>query len=397
MQMQLAKDVASRPLKVLVAMSGGVDSSYVAALMKQQGHDVTGVTLKVWQDKIGGPLTSKPKAEDACEVDAGGKKTCCGTEDLKDAGAVGRTMGFPHYVLDYEERFKTEVIDSFVQAYLDGRTPNPCVACNDKVKFDPLLKTALGLGCDKLATGHYARLSTDPDGRVRLLKARDPRKDQTYFLYRLTQPQLRSLLFPLGEMEKADVRQASLEMGLPTATKRESMDICFVPKGDYGEVLRKLAPQAVQPGLIVDEQGRELGQHQGLAFFTIGQRRGIGIASSEALYVLRLDRENNQVVLGPESGLFSRRARMVGMSLTRDGGPLAQPVEDADLRCMVKIRSSHVGAWAKISRDTEGRWTALFDEPQKAVCPGQAAVFYDGDECLGGAVIDASDREIDER
>jgi tRNA-specific 2-thiouridylase len=374
-------------------MSGGVDSSYVAALMKQQGHDVTGVTLKVWQDKIGGPLTSQPKAEDACEVDAGGKKTCCGTEDLKDAGAVGRTMGFPHYVLDYEERFKAEVIDSFVQAYLQGRTPNPCVACNDKVKFDPLLKTAMGLGCDKLATGHYARLSTDPDGRVRLLKARDPRKDQTYFLYRLTQPQLRSLLFPLGEMEKTDVRQASMEMGLPTAAKRESMDICFVPKGDYGEVLRKLAPEAVQPGLIVDEQGRELGQHQGLAFFTVGQRRGVGVASSEALYVLRLDRENNHVVLGPEGALFSRRARMVDSSFT--GSPGAEPA--GAFRSLIKIRSGHVGAWATVSPAGEGIWNAEFDEPQRAVCPGQAAVFYDGDECLGGAVIDASDRDFDER
>ena len=382
------------PLKVLVAMSGGVDSSYVAALMKQQGHDVTGVTLKVWQDKIGGPLTSKPVALTAegevCTTDAGGKKTCCGTEDLKDAGTVGRTMGFPHYVLDYEERFKAEVIDSFVQAYLDGRTPNPCVACNDKVKFDPLLKTALSLGCDKLATGHYARLSTDPDGRVHLLRARDPRKDQTYFLYRLTQPQLKTLLFPLGDMEKADVRQASADLGLVTAAKRESMDICFVPKGDYGEVLRKLAPQAVQPGLIVDEQGRKLGDHQGLAFFTIGQRRGIGIAASEPLYVLHLDREKNQVVMGPEAGLLSKTARLVDASFT--GQPDAGPKEA--FRCQVKIRSSHIGAWATISPSGDKNWKATFDEPQRAICPGQAAVFYDGDECLGGAVIDASDREF---
>ena len=387
--MQAEKD-ASRVLKVLVAMSGGVDSSYVAALMKQQGHDVTGVTLKVWQDKIGGPLTSKPSQDEACATDAAGKKTCCGTEDLKDAGAVGRTMGFPHYVLDYEERFKAEVIDSFVQAYLQGRTPNPCVACNDKVKFDPLLKTALSLGCDKLATGHYARLSTDADGRVRLHKARDLRKDQTYFLYRLTQPQLRSLLFPLGEMEKADVRQASADLGLTTAAKRESMDICFVPKGDYGEVLRKLAPEAVQPGLILDEAGRELGKHEGLAFFTIGQRRGIGVAVGEPLYVLHLDRENNAVVMGPEASLFSKRARLVQPSFT--GQPQTTPSEP--FRCVVKIRSSHAGAAALITPGADGTLSVSFDEPQRAVCPGQAAVFYDGDECLGGAVIDASDREL---
>ena len=380
--------------KVLVAMSGGVDSSYVAALMKQQGHDVTGVTLKVWQDKIGGLLVSKPAAaDDACAVDAGGKKTCCGTEDLKDAGSVGRTMGFPHYVLDYEERFKTEVIDSFVQSYLQGRTPNPCVACNDKVKFDPLLKTAMSLGCDKLATGHYARLSTDPQGRVRLHKARDLRKDQTYFLYRLTQPQLTKLLFPLGEMEKTDVREASAALGLATAAKRESMDICFVPKGDYGEVLKSLAPEAVQPGLIVDEQGRELGKHQGLAFFTIGQRRGIGIASSEALYVLQLDRERNAVVMGPEAGLLSKGARLSQASFT--GSPDHAPTKA--FRCLVKIRSSHAGAMAEVSPAGDGTWNLLFDDAQKAICPGQAAVFYDGDECLGGAVIDASDRDKNER
>jgi tRNA-specific 2-thiouridylase len=389
MLMQIEKD-ASPVLKVLVAMSGGVDSSYVAALMKQQGHDVTGVTLKVWQDKIGGPLTAKAASDEACATDAGGKKTCCGTEDLKDAGSVGRTMGFPHYVLDYEERFKAEVIDTFVQAYLQGRTPNPCVACNDKVKFDPLLKTALSLRCDKLATGHYARLCTDPDGRVRLHKSRDGRKDQTYFLYRLTQPQLRSLLFPLGEMEKADVRQASADLGLATAAKRESMDICFVPKGDYGEVLRKLAPEAVRPGLIVDEQGRSLGRHEGLAFFTVGQRRGIGVAAAEPLYVLRLDRAKNAVVLGPEASLLSKRARLVQASFT--GQPQSAPTQA--FRCVVKIRSSHAGAGALVTPEADGTLTAVFDEPQRAVCPGQAAVFYDGDECLGGAVIDASDQEF---
>lgn len=387
MLMQSEAGAPSRPLKVLVAMSGGVDSSYVAALMKQQGHDVTGVTLKVWQDRIGGLLTTK--ADEVCATDAGGKKTCCGTEDLKDAGSVGRTMGFPHYVLDYEERFKAEVIDTFVQAYLDGRTPNPCVACNDKVKFDPLLKTALSLGCDKLATGHYARLSTDADGRVRLMRGRDPRKDQTYFLYRLTQPQLQVLLFPLGEMEKSDVRQASAELGLVTAAKRESMDICFVPKGDYGEVLKSLAPQAVRPGIIVDESGRELGKHEGLAFFTIGQRRGVGVAAGEPLYVTRLDRQRNEVVLGPEASLLSKHAVLQQASFTSQ--PALEP--NAPFRCKLKIRSSHVGADALLTPLGNGRWSAEFDQAQRAICPGQAAVFYDGDECLGGAVIDVNGTE----
>jgi tRNA-specific 2-thiouridylase len=386
-----------KPLKVLVAMSGGVDSSYVAALLKQQGHDITGVTLKVWQDKLGGPLTA-PSARsdqalsgrsgqaleaDACKTDAGGKKTCCGTEDLKDAGAVGRSQGFPHYVLDYEDRFKTDVIDNFVAEYLAGRTPNPCVACNDKVKFDPLLKTAMSLGSDKLATGHYARLTEDPDGRVRLNKARDLRKDQTYFLYRLKQPQLQKLLFPLGEMEKTEVRGAAQAMNLPTAMKRESMDICFVPKGDYGEVLKKLAPQALQPGPVVDEEGRELGRHEGLAFHTIGQRKGLGIASEAPLYVTRLDRARNAVVLGPAESLLSRDGWVTQVSYTSQ--PAMTP--QAPFRCLVKIRSSHAGAMATVTPGPESSCSILFDEPQRAVTPGQAAVFYDGDECLGGGVL----------
>jgi tRNA-specific 2-thiouridylase len=294
------------------------------------------------------------------------------------------TAGFPYYVLDYEDRFRQEVIDPFVAEYLAGRTPNPCVACNDKVKFGPLLQAAVGLGCDKLATGHYARLASDEQGRVRLYRARDKAKDQTYFLYRLTQPQLSRLLFPLGELEKADVRKQSQELGLVTAAKRESMDICFVPQGDYGKVLKAYAPQAVQPGPIVDESGKELGRHEGLAFHTVGQRRGLGVATGEPVYVLRLDRSRNAVVVGPEAGLLSSTAQARDASFTL--GPGADPTEP--FRCTVKIRSSHAGAPATVSPLGDGKWQIDFEAPQRAVTPGQAAVFYVDDECLGGAVLD---------
>lgn len=403
--------------KILVAMSGGVDSSYVAAALAKDGHEIMGVTMKVWQD--GHPAFSK-LGPDGCKLEpvtfgaaaaarplptpgpsmgpaardpdtASGdpsypKKTCCGAEDMRDARAVAAKQGIPYYILNYEDRFRTAVIDSFVDEYLQGRTPNPCIACNDKVKFGPLLATALGLGCDKLATGHYARLQTDPDGRVRMFRALDRFKDQTYFLYRLTQPQLQRLLFPLGELQKGDVRMQSEAWGLPTAAKAESMDICFVPKGDYGAVLKAYAPQSQQPGPMLDAEGNVLGEHQGLAFYTVGQRRGLGIASGEPLYVLRLDRARNAVILGPESGLMSRQA------FARDASFTSQPdrLPQASFDCQVKIRSSHPGADARVEPLDGGRWQITFKEPQRAITPGQAAVFYHEDECLGGATLDDS-------
>lgn len=376
--------------KILVAMSGGVDSSYVAAALAREGHEVVGVTMKVWQDAH--PAFGKlgPKACSLERVELGvhaAKKTCCGAEDMRDARSVAAAEGFPYYVLNYEDRFRTTVIDSFVAEYLAGRTPNPCVVCNDKVKFGPLLQAALDLGCESLATGHYARLVKDPDGRVRLFRALDRAKDQTYFLYRLTQPQLQRLRFPLGELLKEDVRKSSEALGLPTAAKAESMDICFVPKGDYGAVLRAYAPESVRPGPIVDEAGTVLGEHQGLAFHTVGQRRGLGVAKGEPLYVLRLDRDRNAVVVGPEASLYRRRALAVDASFT--GAPTAVPTEGFD--CTVKIRSSHPGAAARVEPLGAGRWSITFREAQRALTPGQAAVFYDGDECLGGAIIDAID------
>ena len=368
-----------KKLKVVVAMSGGVDSSYVAARLHLDGHEVTGVTLKVWQD-------SKSASGGLEQVEAPVENSCCGAEAMRDARSVARGMGFGYYVLNYEDDFKAKVIDGFVASYLAGRTPNPCVACNDKVKFDPLLKTALALGADKLATGHYARIEQDGlDGRYRLLKAVDPFKDQTYFLYRLGQPQLSRLLFPLGGLKKEEVRAASRELGLATAGKAESMDICFVPDGDYGRLIREAAPEAVKEGPIVDGQDRELGRHAGLAFFTVGQRKGLGIASAEPLYVLKLDPARNAVVVGPEAGLLTTRAVLADLSWTR--GPGQAPAEP--FKASLKIRSSHPGAAALLSPLPDGRWSADFEQAQRAVTPGQAAVAYDGDECLGGGVIDA--------
>jgi len=373
-------------LKVLVAMSGGVDSSYAAALLVGQGHAVTGVTLRVWQDK------NPAFAKDACSTDAEAaaktfkSRSCCGAQDMRDAGAVARSQGFPHYVLDYEDRFRADVIDTFVSEYLAGRTPNPCVACNDKLKFGPLLQAAQGMDCDKLATGHYARLSEDAEGKFHLFRAKDLTKDQTYFLYKLTQAQLSHLLFPLGELNKSEVRTQSQGMGLPTADKMESMDICFVPRGDYGQVLKAYAPQSQSPGPMVDEAGRVLGEHEGLAFFTVGQRKGLGLAGGEPLYVLALDRARNAVVVGPEAGLMRRRAVGSGASFTSQ--PLIRPA--APFRCRAKIRSSHPGADATVAPLGDDRWSILFDEPQRAITPGQAAVFYDGDECLGGLTLDES-------
>jgi tRNA-specific 2-thiouridylase len=307
---------------------------------------------------------------------------------MEDAGAVARVQGFPHYVFDYEDRFREEVIDPFVAEYLAGRTPNPCIACNSRLKFGPLMRAAESLGCEKLATGHYARVESDADGRYHLLKAKDRAKDQTYFLYTLNQTHLSRLLFPLGELEKSEVRNISRNLGLVTAEKPESMDICFVPGGDYGEVLKKYAPAVIRPGDMVSTDGKVLGRHEGLAFYTVGQRRGLGVSGGEPLYVIRLDRDRNEVVVGGPESLMSRNAS--GSSAAFVAGPDREPREA--FRCQVKIRSSHPGADAWVRPLGEGRWNIEFDQPQRAITPGQAAVFYDVDECLGGVTLDDSGR-----
>jgi tRNA-specific 2-thiouridylase len=361
-------------VKVLVAMSGGVDSSYAAALLHSQGHEVTGVTMKVWQDKAA-PCPTGPEPVEIRE------NSCCGAEAMADARAVASAMKFPYYVLNYEDTFKARVIDRFVSEYLEGRTPNPCVACNDKVKFDPLLKTALGLNMEKLATGHYAQLRQSDDGSWHLYRAADKSKDQTYFLYRLGQEQLSRLVFPIGHLSKDEVRRGSEAFGLGTAWKAESMDICFVPQGDYGELIRRLRPEAAQDGPVLNTRGEELGRHQGIAFYTVGQRKGLGIASAAPLYVVRLDKPRNAVIVGDENDLLGKTAKIHEVSWVSGRTP-ASPI-----RASVKIRSSHPGAAATLIPLEGGECEVHFEEAQRAISPGQAAVFYAGDECLGGGVI----------
>ena len=356
-------------------MSGGVDSSFAAAQLRHEGHDITGVTMKVWQDKD----RACPTGPEAVDVQA--ENSCCGAEAMADARNVARSMNFPYYVLNYEDTFKANVIENFVNEYLEGRTPNPCVACNDKVKFDPLLKTALGLNMEKLATGHYARVEQAADGAWHLYKAADKSKDQTYFLYRLGQVQLSRLLFPLGGMLKDEVRRQSEAFGLNTAWKAESMDICFVPQGDYGEVIRRMRPEAAQEGPVISTAGEELGRHQGIAFYTVGQRKGLGIASAKPLYVVRLDKSKNAVIVGGEDDLLSKKAALKSVSWV-SGRPPQSP-----LSASVKIRSSHPGAAATIIPLEGGACEIHFEEAQRAITPGQAAVFYAGEECLGGGVI----------
>lgn len=347
-------------MRVVVAMSGGVDSSAAAALLKEQGHEVIGITLRVWS------------------YDGAAKcGSCCSPEDIDDARAVADALGIPFYVANAEEIFKERVVNPFVQSYLNGKTPIPCVGCNKDVKFDFLLKRARSLGA-KLATGHYARVEEE-GGRYRLRRGADPSKDQSYFLFTLGQDALRDLVFPVGGLSKAQVREVATRHGLTTSHKPESMEICFVPDGDYARFVEKVAgPQ--RPGEIVTRDGQVLGTHQGVHHFTVGQRKGLGVSYPLPLYVQKLDPSTNRVVVGPAS-----EALRDGFSLLQphwvDGTP---PPEDCAVT--VKIRHRHGGALAHILREGE-RLRVKLTEPERAVAPGQAAVFYEGDRVLGGGWI----------
>jgi tRNA-specific 2-thiouridylase len=355
--------------RIVVAMSGGVDSSVAAALLVEQGYDVVGVTLRVWPWR---------ETDDPAERFG----SCCGTEATEDARRVARALGIPHYVLDTEAEFDRTVVERFVDEYRRGRTPVPCLACNSELKFGSLLRRARAWDASAVATGHYARVDRDEaSGRWRLRRCRDARKDQTYFLWPLTQGQLAGVRFPIGDLTKDEVRARARALGLVTADKPESQEICFVPDGDYRAFLRRRAPDALVPGEIVDAGGRLLGRHGGVANFTIGQRKGLGLATGRPLYVVSLDAERNRVTVGgpadvERSWLVAERVNFIAFP------PPAQP-----LPVQAKIRHNHTPAAATVRALGDGRAEVTFREGQRAVTPGQSVVWYDGDVVVGGGVI----------
>ena len=358
---------APKDTRVVVAMSGGVDSSVVAAMLAREGYDVVGITLQLYDH---GEAVKK-------------KGACCAGQDIYDARRVAETIGFPHYVLDYESRFKQSVIDEFADSYLRGETPIPCVRCNQEVKFKDLLATARDLNADCLATGHYVQRIVDADGRAQLHQPHDMTRDQSYFLFGTTQEQLDFLRFPLGGMPKTDVRKLAEEFGLIVADKPDSQDICFVPQGKYVDVVTRLRPEAQTPGEIVHIDGTVLGTHNGIINYTVGQRRGLDVGGqNEPLYVVRLDAPASRVIVGPRSAL-GRSSVFV-----REINWLDTPVNDnAGLPVMVKLRSAAMPVAATYFPHPEGRGEVRLNEPYEGVAPGQACVMYDGPRVLGGGWI----------
>jgi len=368
----LGLDKAPGATRVVVAMSGGVDSSVVAALLADEGYDVVGVTMQLYDH---GEATHR-------------KGACCAGQDIHDARDVAARIGVPHYVLDYEARFREKVIEPFARAYVSGETPIPCVACNQHMKFADLFLAARDLGADLLATGHYVVARDDGRGGRALYRAADPERDQSYFLFATTREQLKRLRFPLGGMPKHEVREAARRYGLINAEKADSQDICFVPAGHYSDMIERLMPGAAAPGDIVDVHGRTLGRHAGIIHYTIGQRRGLGVASTEPLYVVALDAAKGRVVVGPRSALARTRIKLRSVNWIGDG-----ELEDlpADGRLIAaRVRSTRPPAPALLMPGGE----VGFLEPETGVSPGQACVFYESAapnaRVLGGGFIAVS-------
>ena len=360
-------------------MSGGVDSSVVAGLLQRRGYSIVGLTMQLWNQRRLPELVP----------DGGATGRCCSLDDVYDARYVAQHLGIPYYVLNFEAGFEEQVVQPFIEEYLAGRTPIPCTLCNNFIKFDQFIEMAEGVGAERIATGHYARISyDDPNGRHQMRRSIDTAKDQTYFLFGLTQAQLARTLFPLGEYTKPQVRELARELGLPVAEKPDSQEICFVPNGDYAAFIdayfaeRGIAPERAR-GEIVDTSGRVLGEHDGVHRFTVGQRKGLRIASREPLYVISTSTADRRVVVGRNDDLLLARLS------AKDVNWVSIPAPAAPVRAEVKIRNKHVAAPATISPTADPhRVEVHFDEPQRAVTPGQAAVFYSGDLVLGGGWIE---------
>ncbi len=354
--------------KVVIGMSGGVDSSVAAWLLKEQGYDVIGVTMQIWQDE-----------ENAVQEENGG---CCGLSAVEDARRVAGQLGIPYYVMNFKREFQTNVIDYFIGEYLNGRTPNPCIACNRYVKWESLLRRSLAIGADYIATGHYARVEQLPGGRYALRKSVTAAKDQTYALYNLTQEQLSRTLMPVGAYTKEEIRAMAEQLGLQVAHKKDSQEICFIPDHDYARFIEESGNPVPPEGNFVDEEGNVLGRHKGIIHYTIGQRKGLNLSMGHPVFVTAIRPETNEVVIGTGQDVFTDRLRCGNLNwMAMDG------LNGGEARVTAKIRYSHKGAPCLVRDLGDGTAECMFDEPQRAVTPGQAVVFYQGDYVAGGGTI----------
>lgn len=364
----------SKNKTVVVAMSGGVDSSVAAALLKEQGYNCIGITMKLWDyELVGGNVNHE--------------SGCCSLDSINDARMVCSTLDMPHYVLNFSRDFHEGVVDNFIEEYVAGRTPNPCVQCNIKIKWSSLHDKARELGADYIATGHYARVKFNQDlQRYELLRGVDSAKDQSYVLWGTPQDKLSNALYPIGGFTKPEIREMARKLNLRTAEKKESMEICFVPDDDYGRLLKQVVPgleKKLEKGALLNTDGEKIGTHKGYPFFTIGQRRGIGTGFGKPMYVLSTNRKTNEVVIGEEQDLYSRKFTAKNVNLIK-----YKDLPKDGLKVFTKIRYNGTGYSATVFPVQEERVKVIFDEPQKSVTPGQSCVFYEEDSVVGGAIID---------